>query len=284
MPAASQPTVLPSSPTTSSLPSQTASPASNRRKSKKDDESDDEAGPIEENLQLQKDIHANLVKAYIGTVRLYGTDLETNWQIDDTTAHPNRLVDQEGVDQLVKEFTSGNCRRLDSDNHMKGTTDRANALVIFQTLAAAGLLTIPERGMIVPDLFDYYKKQVLNLNQAADFPLLSPAAKAAAEQADPDISMDRVLLQAGQHRLKALSQWCEHSPDEQWWPIKLYIQEELSLASIETLRINKTTVVLDLSDGERACQIWDYKQDIKKLLEEKKVFVSTYISLLTSGC
>jgi len=129
-----------------------------------------------------------------------------------------------------------------------------------------------EDGMTVSDVLEYYKKQVLLLNGIADYPLLSPAAKAAAEELDANTSIDRVILQAGQHRLKALAQWCQYDADEPWWPVKLYIHEELSLASIETLRINKTTVVLDLSDGERACQIRDYKQDIKRLMEQKKVF------------
>ena len=87
------------------------------------------------------------------------------------------------------------------------------------------------------------------------------------EHLDSDNSTDRVLLQAGQHRLKVLAQWCENSPDEQWWPVKLC---DLSLASIETLRLNKTTIVLNLSSGERACQIWDYKQTVKNFSMKRR--------------
>lgn len=262
----------------SSMPlSSIASDATITRKAKKDPNADDEFVPPEENLQLQRDIHSNLAQAYIGTLRLYETDLETNWQIDDPNAHSNRLVDQEGVDRLVQEFEAGNCRRLDPDNHMKATTTRENAIAIFETLACAGLLTMMSDGMKVSDVLEYYKKQVFGLNGKADYPLLSPAAKAAAEEVDVNTSIDRVMLQAGQHRLKALAQWCQHDVDEQWWPVKLYLHDELSLASIETLRINKTTVVLDLSDGERACQIWDYKHDIKRLMEQKNISSLFYI-------
>jgi hypothetical protein len=270
----SQITILPSSPPPSSLHSQPSSPTSRRKSksSKKDDEEDEDDAPVtEESKELQREIHTNLTKAYIGTVMLYALDIETDWQIDDPKAHPNRMVDQDGVDQLLREFNAGNCRRLQEDNHMRGTTNCTNALAIFESLAAAGLLTVPEPGLKVRDHFEYYKKQILELNQKAEFPLLSPAAKAAAESHNPEISIDRVLLQAGQHRLKALEIWQAADPDEQWWPVRLYLHEDLSLASIETLRLNKTTIVLDLSDGERACQIWDYKQQVKTLLEDRKV-------------
>ena len=49
--------------------------------------------PQETELASPKGHPANLAKAYISTGRLSEMDLETNWQIDDRTAHPHRLVD-----------------------------------------------------------------------------------------------------------------------------------------------------------------------------------------------
>ena len=266
--------MLPSSPPPSSIPSQPSSPSS-RRKSKSskhdEDEDEDDPGMIEESEELQKEIHANLTHAYIGTIKLYASDIETDWQVDDIKAHPNRMVDQDGVDQLLKEFEAGNCRRLHEDNHMRATTTKANAIAIFEALGTAGILSIPSSSRKLDDLLDHYKKQIFGLNQTAEFPLLSPASKESFEMSKPEGILERVLLQAGQHRLKALETWQADDPDEQWWPVKLYLAEHLSLASIETLRLNKTTVVFDLSDGERACQIWDYKQDVKRLTDERRV-------------
>src|SRR5579859_187445 len=184
------------------------------------------------------------------------------------TSHSNRLVDREGVDKLLKLFREGNLDRTKRKHHMLGTTNRQNAIAIFTALTAAGTLKPPPEGC--SDLLAWFRPQLLALNADVQFPWYTDDILMKAEEADDDFVVDKIILQAGQHRLAAIQEYHAANEDEAWWPIRIHIDDDLDLACFETLRTNVTTIQFNLSDGERACQIWDYKMTIADLYTEKK--------------
>ena len=122
-------------------------------------------------------IETNLLEAYIGTVRMYRDQVDTNW--GDRELSQNRKLDETATSLLVKEFKSRGLTREIREHHMHASLPAGSLASFISALGLKGVAELKQRS------------------DAGEYLLVTKAIWNKFASANP---MCKALLHAGQHR------------------------------------------------------------------------------------
>lgn len=219
-------------------------------KIKGDDDTEDVQVNLEETADDILGVEAELQEHFVGTVSLYFSQVTMDWTKSEGNPEGvlNRPVDRRGVQDLKTTFMTKGLFRASVTNHMSVSSNEANIHRLLRCLNG----TAWPKG---DDDFTVLKSQLARVDKIPH----------ADETLYPELlSMEKFVLQGGQHRFAALQELYANEPDQIWWPCRIYA-EPLSARAYTYLRENAKTTQLALSDGERFITLMKIRSAITKM-------------------